>query len=266
MKTYTLMLAFVAALGGVTTAAAETAASIKTGTIDASVDIDAKLKAHPGLFENLLAEGKRHIEKERREADKMKREEPIMFRHGAWTSERSYLQISVVANRYVSILRGDDTYSGGAHPNFNWDTILWDKQAKKPISIRPFFKETADNGPTLTTLARHARLSVAEEKIEKAKGEADLKDIAESTPEKLVADDPSITKGIQPSLLKLGPAALAPSTAAGKSAGLSFYYGRYAVGAYAEGEFTGFVHWSKFKEHLTPEGLAIFGGDKPEGE
>jgi hypothetical protein len=263
MKTCTLLLAIAASLGAIGAAAAETAAEIKTKTIEATVDIDAKLKAHPGLFENLLAEGRRHIEKERREADKMKREEPVMFQHGAWTSERSYLQLSVVGDRYVSILRGDDTYSGGAHPNFNWDTILWDKQAKKPISIRPFFKETADNGPTLTTLARHARLSVAEEKIEKAKDEPELKEIAESTPEKLVADDPSIAKGIQPGLLKLGPAALAPSTVAGKSAGLSFYYGRYAVGAYAEGVFTGFVHWSKFKQHLTPEGLAIFGGDKP---
>jgi hypothetical protein len=266
MKACALLLALLAPIGGISTAAAETAAAIKAKTIEASVDIDPKLKAHPGLFENLLAEGKRHIAKQRREADRMKREEPVMFRQGAWTSERSYLQLSVVANRYVSILRGDDTYSGGAHPNLNWDTILWDKQAKKPISIRPFFKETADNGATLTSLARHARLSVAAEKIERAKGEADLKEIAESTPEKLVADDPSIANGIQPSLLKLGPAALAPSTVAGKSAGLSFHYGRYAVGAYAEGEFTGFVHWSKFKDHLTPAGRAIFGGDQPEGE
>jgi hypothetical protein len=266
MKAFAFLLAVAASFGAAASADAETAATIKTRTIEASVDIDAKLKAHPGLFENLLAEGKRHIEKERREADRMKREEPVMFRQGAWTSERSYLQLSVVADRYVSILRGDDTYSGGAHPNLNWDTILWDKQAKKPISIRPFFRETADNGATLTNLARHARLSVAAEKIERAKGEADLKEIAESTPEKLVADDPSIANGIQPSLLKLGPAALAPSTVAGKSAGLTFHYGRYAVGAYAEGDFTGFVHWSRFKDHLTPEGLAVFGGDKPEGE
>ena len=246
-------------------AAAETAASITTKTIKAAVEIDDKLKADPGLFADLLAEGKREIEKVRREADQSKREEPVMFRHGAWTYERSYLRLSVVANRYVSVLRADDSYAGGAHPNLNWNTILWDREAKKRISIRPFFKETADNGPTLTTLARFARLSVAEEKIERAKGEKDLKEIAESKPEE-IAEEPSIKDGVQPKLLKIGPVALAPSTVSGKSAGLTFHYGRYAVGAYAEGEFEGFVHWSKFRDHLSPEGLAMFGGDRPKIE
>ena len=33
--------------------------------------------------------------------------------------------------------------------------------------------------------------------------------------------------------MKIGPVTLAPSTAAGKSSGLTFHYAPYAVGAYA---------------------------------
>ncbi len=271
MHSRTLLLAgliLTASFAPLAPAAAETTASIKTKTIVATVDIDEKLKEHPGLFADLLADGKRQIAQEQREADKMSREEPQMFRNGAWTYERSYTQLSVVGDRYISVLRGDDSFSGGAHPNLDFNTILWDREAKKRISVRPFFKETADNGPTMQTLAREARLSVAQEKIDMAEGndDEDLKKIAASTPEQIVARDEQLRKGIQPSLLKLGPMGLAPSTVAGKSSGLTFHYGRYAVGAYAEGVFSGFVHWSKFKQHLSPEGLAIFGGDKPASE
>ena len=48
----------------------------------------------------------------------------------------------------------DGTYTGGAHPNTRIDTILWDRDARKRISIRPFFIETADNGPTMNAMRR----------------------------------------------------------------------------------------------------------------
>jgi hypothetical protein len=45
---------------------------------------------------------------------------------------------SVVADRYVSIVRDDYLDTHGAHPNTDVDTIIWDEAAKKRISIRPF--------------------------------------------------------------------------------------------------------------------------------
>jgi hypothetical protein len=64
-------------------------------------------------------------------------------------------------------------------------------------------------------------------------------------------------------LLKIGPISLAPSTEPGKSAGLTFHYSPYAVGAYAEGPYTVFVPWTAFAIHLSAQGVALFGGQRP---
>ena len=82
------------------------------------------------------------------EAAKELRENPDFFTEGRrWTFERSY-EVASVVGRYVSVLRDDGSYAGGAHPNSRTDTILWDRDRKKRVSMRPFFKETADNGPS----------------------------------------------------------------------------------------------------------------------
>jgi hypothetical protein len=236
------------------------AVSVHTKTISASVSIDNELKAYPGLYDNLLAEGRKELAKWRADADKERRESSDSFAGGRkWTLERSYSQRSAVG-RYVSITREDGTYTGGAHPNRHTDTILWDRVAKKPISIRPFFKETADNGPTMTALAKLARVAVARLKIDRNDnyGEKDKLD-----PEKFAAESSDLQTGIEPKLLKLGPVTLAPSTVADKSSGLTFHYSPYAVGAYAEGDYVAFVPWTDFKQFLSPEGLAIFAGERP---
>lgn len=223
--------------------------AVKTRYIDASVTLDAAIRADPPLADNLFAEGKRWIEKNRAEAAKDFKASPELFRNGQpWTFERSYAQTSKVGGRYVSIVRTDYVYTGGAHPNTDIDTILWDTEAKKQISVRPFFKETADNGPTLKALRAAALAAVKAEKKERG-----------------IDDAGSIDwyKGIEPTLLKVGAVSLAPSTVAGKSAGLDFHYPPYAVGPYAEGSYTVFVPWEAFKAYLSPQGATIFGGNRP---
>jgi hypothetical protein len=226
-------------------------AAVTAKYIDASVTLDAAIRADAPLTENLLAEGKRWMEKNRAEAAKEFKTSPELFRDGrAWTFERGYAQTSKVGGRYVSIVRTDYVYTGGAHPNTDIDTILWDTDAKKQISVRPFFKETADNGPTLKALRAAALAAVKAEKKERG-----------------IDDAGSIDwyKGIEPTLLKVGAVSLAPSTIAGKSAGLDFHYPPYAVGPYAEGSYTVFVPWEAFKTYLSPQGLAIFAGNQPPG-
>ena len=116
------------------------------------------------------------------------------------------------------------------------------------MNIRPFFRETADNGPTLKTLAQLARVAVAAEKLSRDAINVDVPK-EKLTPERLATLDQFIADGIQPSLLKIGPISLAPSTEAGKSSGLTFHYSPYAVGAYAEGPYTVFVPWTAFQAH-----------------
>jgi Deacetylase PdaC len=223
--------------------------STKTKAVEVSVAFDDAIKARPELSANILGEGKRWAERERREADREWQNSPELFRGGQrWTLERDYAVVSVVANRYVSILRTDYTYTGGAHPNTTLETVLWDEQTKKRISIRPFFNDLSDNSRAMIEIQNAVISALTVEK--KERGTYD-------------PNDNEWFKSLQPSLFKIGAVVLEPSSELGKSSGLTFHYSPYAVGPYAEGAYTAFVSWRILRPYLTAEGLAIFGGDKP---
>jgi hypothetical protein len=224
---------------------------IKTRSVEATVLLDAQIKADPALAADCLAEGRKWAEKNRAEAEASRKEDPVMFRNGGWTFERKYDTRSMVGGRYVSIVRSDYMNNGGAHPNSDVDTILWDATANKRISIRPFFAETADGGPTMKAMQAAV---IASLKVEKKK-----RDVQETA-------NMDWYKSVEPKLLRIGAVTLAPSTEANKSSGLTFHYPPYAVGPYVEGEYVAFVPWAKLKTYLTPEGAAIFGGARPKGD
>lgn len=249
IRTATTFALFLAAFGHCDWARADEkpAATINTKSIEANVTIDGALKTYPGLYDNLLAEGRREMAKWRADADKERKETPELFKNRRYSFERHYSERSAIG-RYVSVERTDYMDSLGAHPNHSTDTILWDTAAKKRISIRPFFKETADNGPTMETLAETIRAALIVEK--KAR---DIPD-----PDKGPGLD-----NVKPKILSIGAIALAPSTAKAKSSGLIAYFSPYDVGAYAEGGYTVFVPWTAFKGHLSAEGLGLFGGERP---
>lgn len=240
------------AIGGVA-CAAEPAPdlAIKNKQVEARVYLGDKIKADPVLTADCLAEGKKWAERQRAEAETSRRQDPEMFRGGAWSFERKYDFRSVIGGRYVSVIRSDYMDTGGAHPNSDVDTILWDTTTKKRISIRPFFTETADGGPTMKAMQAAVVAALKAEKKQRdidASGEIDL------------------YKGIEPKLLKIGAVTLAPSTQYAKSSGLTFHYPPDAVGSRAEGGYVAFVPWEKFKPYLTAEGVAIFGGARPAGD
>jgi hypothetical protein len=228
-------------------------AAIKTRTIDASVGIDPALKAYPGLYPRLLAAGQREMNKWRVDADKDFRENPQLFRDGrSYEFGRSYALRSAIQG-YVSVVFTDYSYSGGAHPNHFVDTLLWDSKAEKFISVRPFFKETQTNGPTLHLLATAIRDAVVADKIARGLSAKE-------------ANDPMWVGDIKPDLTKMGAIALAPSTEQDKSAGFIVYFPPYAVGAYVEGFYIEFVPWTVFKTHLSDAGAHLFGGTRPPGD
>lgn len=225
------------------------ALATKTKAIEISVTIDDAIKARANLLANILAEGKKWSERERNEADREWQASPELFRGGRrWTMERDYSVTSIVANRYVSILRTEYSYSGGAHPNTVFETLLWDEQLRKRISIRPFFNDLADNSRAMVEIQNAVISSLTAEKKERGTFEP---------------NDNGWYKSLEPSLLKIGPVTLEPSTEQGKASGLTFHYSPYAVGPYAEGSYTAFVPWRILRPYMTAEGLSIFGGDKP---
>src|SRR5882757_11091985 len=168
--TSVLLLAF-AISHAVAQPAEKPAIEIKTRAAEITVTVEKQLKPFPGLAADLLAEGQRYVAKSRTDADEEYKSNKAWFKDRRWTYDRAYSFRSLVADRYVSIVRDDGTYGGGAHPNTRTDTILWDKTAKKRISIRPFFNEMADNGPAMTALAKLVRIAVVIEKDQRRAGE-----------------------------------------------------------------------------------------------
>jgi hypothetical protein len=224
---------------------------LKNKLVEANVFLDAKIKADGPLAAYCLADGKKWLDRNAADAVKTKKEDPQMFASGLWSFERKFSIRSVVADRYVSIVRDDYMDTHGAHPNTDVNTILWDKAENKAISIRPFFTETADGGATMTAMQKAV---IASLKIEKKKRDSSETATAEWF------------KDIEPKLTRIGAVTLAPSTEAGKSSGLTFHYPPYAVGPYAEGQYVAFVPWEALKPYLTPEGQRIFGGARPKGD
>jgi Protein of unknown function (DUF3298) len=225
--------------------------NLKTKSVEASVSLDVKIKTNAALAADCLTEGKVWVAGYRSEADIERKLHPQMFRNGAWSVDRKYETRTVVDGHYVSIVRSDYMDTGGAHPNSGVNTILWDSTANKRISIRPFFTETADGGPTMKAMVTAVLVSLTVEKKKRDAGETATDKWFEI---------------VEPKLIKIGAAALAPSTVAGKSSGLTFHYPPTAVGPYAEGEYVAFVPWETLKPYLTPEGIKIFGGARPKGD
>jgi len=226
-------------------------AIVRNKAFEGRVYLDDKVKADPALAADSLAEGRKWIDKSAAEAERERRQDPQLFRDRAWTYERRYNFRSLVDDRYVSLVRGDYMETGGAHPNSDVNTILWDRTTAKRISIRPFFNETADNGPTMKAMLKAV---IGALNAEKKKRDASATATAEWY------------KELQPTLLRIGAVTLAPSTAAGRSSGLTFHYPPYAVGPYAEGEYVAFVPWEALKPYLSAEGTKIFGGARPKGD
>src|SRR6478609_1057697 len=110
-------------------------AALKNKTIEANVFLDDRIKADPALAADCLAEGRKWLDKNAADAVREKKDDPQPFRDGAWSFERKYGIRSVVADRYVSIVRDDYMDTHGAHPNTDVNTILWDKAGNKRISI-----------------------------------------------------------------------------------------------------------------------------------
>ena len=226
--------------------------ALKTRFVDISVSLDAPIRANAALAADSLKEGKVWAAKRRDEAKAATKDMPaaISAAH-PWTFERNYQIRSTVGGHYISIVRSDYMDTNGAHPNSDVDTVLWDDAQKKRISIRPFFNETEDGGPTLRAMLAATIDALKAEK--KSRGVDDYSGV-------------DWYKELKPSLTKIGAVALTPSTETGKSAGLTLHYPPYAVGPYAEGGYAVFVPWEKLKPYLSAEGLAIFGGTRPKGD
>lgn len=234
-------------------AKAERILSVRTKAVAMSLDVDEALRRYPKFHILIVAEGKRDADKFKRDADAERRENPQLFVGHRWTFERTY-KLRLQVDRFVSVLREDGTYQGGAHPNTDLGTLMWDSTGKRMSGLADLLVDTTENGATLTALTKLIRASVTAER--KQRGVE-------------VQNDPDTGEGpdsVQPKLDKLGAASLTPSTVRGRASGLTFHFAPYAVGAYAEGSYAAFVPFSALTAFLKPEVRGLFAGERPESD
>jgi hypothetical protein len=92
-------------------------ASLKNKSIEANVFLDDRIKADAALAADCLAEGRKWLDKNAADAAREMKQDPQFFKDGGWSFERKYSVRSVVADRYVSVVRDYYMDTHGAHPN-----------------------------------------------------------------------------------------------------------------------------------------------------
>lgn len=218
--------------------------------VEIEVIVADSLKAYPKLHQQLVAEGKKFGEESERDTLQQWREHKDFFHDMAYSFDRGY-RLQAAAGKYVSVEIGESQYTGGAHPNHEIDTLLWDRELERRADFKTLFTDTENNSPAMTALAKLVKDAVIAEKK------------ARDVP---VEEDDIWFKEWKPEFQIFGAPGLAPSTEAGKSSGVTFDFSPYAVGAYVEGSYTVFIPAEKIAPYMTPEARALFGGERPKSD
>lgn len=221
----------------------------KTPYVEIEIRIQKALDAYPKLYRALKAEGEEFGEECKRDTEESWRMNKSLFSN-PYNFSRVY-RLRAAAGRYVSAIVDESEFTGGAHPNSTSETLLWDREREERVDFKSLFSDTADNSPAMVALSK-----LVLDAVFAAKKARDMP--ADS-------NDPWF-KDWKPEFEIFGSPSLAPSTEAGKSSGVTFHFSPYAVGAYVEGSYTAFVPAAKLAPYLTPEALALFGGERPKSD
>jgi len=150
------------------------------------------------------------------------------------------------SGKIVSAIGREYSYTGGVHPNLNWQGLVANFETGELLAISDLFKPRAQNSPALAIAACEALKTAKIERI----GEATI-------------DGDAIDCGNPDTLNKLYKAelTLTSSTTTGRFGGIALFYSPYALGPYAEGPYTLMVTQEVFREDLRPEIQILFDGE-----
>jgi peptidoglycan-N-acetylmuramic acid deacetylase PdaC-like protein len=154
-----------------------------------------------------------------------------------------------VSDRYLSLLQVAYYYTGGAHGNTGYTSLVWDLSTGEEIGLPDILNNTDDGAPALKAIARHLRAALVEEKM-----------LRNGYTEEEARNDDGLNE-LKATLDTMETFAFVPSRAPGQVAGLTFVYGPYYLGSYAEGDYQLYVPASVFSDFLQPEFAALFGGE-----
>ncbi len=219
-------------------AAAPLTFSEKTDHASVDLKLPEAVKTQPDLHARLYSEGVKNLRAftegaagERAELEGQGLEIPPYSREIEWN-------LGADTSKLMSLWKVESEYTGGAHGNANFGSVLWDKALKRMVGANVLFKPGADK--VMDKALCDALM---------AEKKARLKEYY-SPP----GQDWTCPKWREISF------ALAPSTAPGKAGGLLFLLPPYRVGAYAEGTYEVTVPVGVFAGYLTPAYADEFAG------
>lgn len=219
---------------------------LEDGRMTTELTLDPALRAYPELRARLFNDGMVEI----REFEAAVRE--ARTEEGGELQYNMDLSLAWEAPVETARLVSSDglfwSYTGGAHGNPGFHSIVWDRQDEREIKPAELFRADVDQKKLDHALC---------DAINAAKAARGGDQAWDSSPYR---DEPA-----QPDLWAC-PAALetqfslAPGDTAGKAGGLVFLIGPYIVGPYAEGVYTAVVPAAAFSALLSPEWADQFGG------
>lgn len=217
----------------------------KTPFATVKLTLPPQLKAHPDLHAQLYSASVRDLRQfaEGAQADLseagaggMAYDKTIQFGAGFETG------------KLLSLSRVTSEFTGGAHPNSRYGSVLWDKALKRQVTAADLFRKGAD----LTALDRalcdavnvekRARGSITEAATLGGKGMWTCPRAAET------------------------PFVLAQSATPGKAGGLTFLISPYQVDAYAAGGYEVTVPQAVFRALIVPAYVDEFAGAPLKGK
>ena len=219
----------------------------KTAHAEVKLTLPEAVKAHPDMHARLYADGVKTLRAfaEGAQADRTEfggaDEMPPYAKSIEWT-------LGGETGKLFSLKGQIYDYSGGAHPNGQYTSALWDKALKRPVTAQTLFSKGANLTPLDQALC--AAINTAKKERNPDARPVSLGDTTgEACPR--AADTPFV---------------LAAGTTAGKAGGLVFLIAPYLVGPYAEGSYEVTVPQSAFRSLLAPAYADEFAGQPVEAK
>ena len=182
------------------------------------------------------------LKEEAVEAKRSALENGIQFE--PWSVDILFREIQREGN-VVSAMGREYSYTGGAHPNLNWQGLIAEADTGREIDLHEFFLPRVGVSPALAIAACEKIRQTKLERIGEATIDGDDIDCANnSTRERIFEADLSLTASTEPN----------------KFGGILFMFSPYELGAYVEGPYTVVVDQEVFNLDLRPEYTALFDG------
>ncbi len=223
-------------------AAAPMAFESKTPFADVSLTLPIAIKAQPDLHARLYAAAVRDLREfsEGAQADRTEAGGDVGV--GAYNKSIA-ITPGAETGQLFSLIRTDSEFTGGAHPNASFASILWDKALKREVAAADLFTKTGDL--SALDIALCAAINA-----EKKKRDPQAQTVSMTGSDMWKCPRASTV-----------PFVLATGTMPGKAGGLVFLIGPYQVGPYSDGAYEVTVPQSAFRALLAPAYADEFAGE-----